>query len=288
MADGEGFADATTIVKPVDIAKIKTDLTPTMKGSVWYDGIGAPTPMPSADEKDYYLDTASGDVYKKVLGVWTLNGNIKGADGVDGVDGINGTNGTNGTNGADGSVWFSAALTPSGGTGVDGDYSLDTSNGDVYKKIAGTWTLTANIKGANGTNGNNGINYITVNVISLTSSPTDAKTVYFGTIPRAPISTAAQSIVYVRQNCTIKIAEIFCYSGTAGTAESWSLYIRKNNTTDTLIATVATSAITRVFSNAALSIAMNSGDYFEIKVVNPTWATNPLTTIFGGYVQIEY
>jgi len=126
-----------------------------------------------------------------------------------------------------------------------------------------------------------------INVQALTSSPTDAQTVYFGTLPKAPVTVAGTSKVYIRKAGTIKIAEIYCYSGTAGTNESWSLYIRVNNTTDYLIATLSVSTNERVFSNTGLSIAMSAGDYFEIKGVQPTWATNPLTTIYGGYVYIE-
>jgi len=126
-----------------------------------------------------------------------------------------------------------------------------------------------------------------LSVQALTSSPVDAQTIYFGQLPKAPIATANVSKVYIRKAGTIKIANIYCYSGTAGTAESWSLYIRKNNTSDTLIATLAVSASERVFSNTSLSIAMAADDYFEIKSVNPTWSTNPLTCIFGGYVYIE-
>ena len=126
-----------------------------------------------------------------------------------------------------------------------------------------------------------------INVQALTSSPTDSQTVYFGMLPKAPITTANISKCYVRAAGTIKRAEIYCYSGTAGTAEAWSLYIRKNNTTDTLIATVSAGASERIFTNAALNISMAAGDYFEIKAVNPLWATNPLTCIFGGYIYIE-
>jgi len=126
-----------------------------------------------------------------------------------------------------------------------------------------------------------------INIQALTSSPTDAQTVYFGMLPKAPTTTANISKVYVCKAGTIKIAEIYCYSGTAGTAETWSLYIRKNNTTDYLIATLSAATNERKFSNAAMNIAMASGDYFEIKGVQPTWTTNPLTTIYGGYIYIE-
>ena len=106
-------------------------------------------------------------------------------------------------------------------------------------------------------------------------------------LPKAPITTANVSKIYIRKAGTIKIAEIYCYSGTAGTGEAWSLYIRKNNTTDTLIKTLSVATSERVFTNSALSIAVAAGDYIEIKGVQPTWATNPLTTIYGGYIYIE-
>ena len=150
------------------------------------------------------------------------------------------------------------------------DFGLDDTTG-----MKGTYTPAAE-----------GIGY-TIKVQALTSSPADGATVYFGMLPKTPVTSANTSKVYIRKAGTIKIAEIYCYSGTAGTNESWSLYIRKNNTTDTLIATLAVSASERVFSNTGLSISVVAGDYIEIKGVQPTWATNPLTTIYGGYIYIE-
>jgi len=142
------------------------------------------------------------------------------------------------------------------------------------------------IQGEVGPPGAAGLGY-NLHVQALTSSPVDAQTVYFGQLPKAPITTANVSKVYVRKAGTIKVAEIYCYSGTAGTAEAWSLYIRKNNTADTLIATMSVAANERLFENPGLNIAVVVGDYIEIKAVNPTWATNPLTCIFGGYLYIE-
>jgi hypothetical protein len=126
-----------------------------------------------------------------------------------------------------------------------------------------------------------------ISVMALTSSPGDGQTIYFGVLPKAPTTTAGQSKIYLRETRTIKRVEVYIYSGTAGTAEAWSLYVRKNNATDTLVATVTAGTNERVFSNAALNISMVSGDYFEMKMVNPTWATNPLTTIIGGRVYVE-
>lgn len=134
--------------------------------------------------------------------------------------------------------------------------------------------------------GSGGLGYA-INIQALTSSPADGATVYFGMLPKAPTTTANISKVYIRKAGTIKVAEIYCYSGTAGTNQAWSLYIRLNNTTDYLISTLSVATNERVFSNTGLSIAVAVGNYIEIKGVQPTWTTNPLTTIYGGYIYIE-
>lgn len=127
----------------------------------------------------------------------------------------------------------------------------------------------------------------TIHVQALTASPADSVSNYFGNFPRTVGTSANISRIYIRKAGTIKIAELHNYSGTAGTAENWSLYIRLNNTTDTLVATVAAAASERIFSNTGLSIAVVAGDYIEMKTVNPAWVTNPLTSIWGGYIYIE-
>lgn len=127
----------------------------------------------------------------------------------------------------------------------------------------------------------------TLHVQHLTYDPADAGTVYWGELPKAPVAAAATSKVYIRKAGTIKVAEIYTYASTAGTNEAWSLYIRKNNSSDTLIATVSAATQERVFSNTALTIALAVGDYIEIKGVQPTWATNPLGVIGAGHLYIE-
>ncbi len=125
-------------------------------------------------------------------------------------------------------------------------------------------------------------------VQALTSSPADTTPFYFGQIPRAVTTTADISKVYIRKAGTITMANILCQTnGTVGSAENWSMYIRLNNTTDTLIATVGVGAAEKVFSKSDLSIAVVAGDYFEIKNVPPAWVTNPTSTICGGYVYLE-
>jgi hypothetical protein len=126
-----------------------------------------------------------------------------------------------------------------------------------------------------------------INVQALTSSPADTTPFYFGHKPSAITTTAGQNKIYIRKPGTLKIAEIYTYAGTAGTAEAVSMYVRVNNTTDYLIATLGVAANERIFTNSALSIPLAAGDYIELKCIPGIWATNPLTFICGGYVYIE-
>lgn len=58
-----------------------------------------------------------------------------------------------GVAGVVGSVWRDGTGVPSNALGVNGDYYLNDANGDVYLKSSGTYSVVANIKGANGSNG---------------------------------------------------------------------------------------------------------------------------------------
>ena len=206
----------------------------------------------------------------------------QGEQGIPGKDGQTGTPGLPGYTPVKGVDYFDGATGAPGTPGAKGDTGSPGPAG-ADSTVPGPKGDT----GTNGTNGTNGVTRYAINVQALTSSPGDGATVYFGMLPKAPIATANVSKCYVRGAGTIKRAEIYCYSGTAGTNESWSLYIRKNNSADTLIATLGVNTNERKFSNENLNIAMAAGDYFEIKSVQPTWATNPLTCIYGGYVVIE-
>ena len=96
-----------------------------------------------------------------------------------------------------------------------------TFNGKQAALVSGT-----NIKTVNGTTllGSGDLTTLgyTLSVQALTSSPADGATIYFGNMPKAPVTTGAISKVYIRKAGTIKVAEIYCYSGTAGTNENWS------------------------------------------------------------------
>lgn len=130
---------------------------------------------------------------------------------------------------------------------------------------------------------------IPILVASAVSALTDGATTYFGTPPNGPITgTNGVRRIYPGITGVVKRIEITFVAGVVGSNENWSLYFRKNDTTDTLIATVGTTDTQRRWTNSSLSISMSSTDFFEIKSVAPTWATNPSTGFFGGNVWIEH
>lgn len=54
-------------------------------------------------------------------------------------------------------AWLDGSGVPDNATGNNGDYYLNDDNGDVYNKVIGSWSLVANIKGAQGDQGIQGI-----------------------------------------------------------------------------------------------------------------------------------
>ena len=212
----------------------------------------------------------------------------EGPQGPPGPQGDAGPQGIPGTAGADGAAGAAGAQGPQGPPGPDGPQGAPGNDGAAGAAGAQGPEGPAGPEGAQGPQGipgASGLGYA-INVLALTSSPADGATVFIGCAPRIPGAVGLHKIPIVKAG-TITAAAVAVYSGTAGTAEAWSLYIRLNNTTDHLIATLSVSANERIFSNTALNIPVVAGDYFSIKGVQPTWATNPATTTYGGYVYIE-
>jgi hypothetical protein len=156
-------------------------------GATWYAGSGTPG-SGIGEDGDFYLNVDTGDIYNKSSGSWSVVGNILGPQGTQGPQGNIGVNGTDGAQGPqgntgadstvegpqglqgnqglqglqgfqgnDGSVWLSDSGVPDNLLGKDGDYYLDTDNGDVYIKDSGTWNLETNITGPQGQQGNQGL-----------------------------------------------------------------------------------------------------------------------------------
>jgi hypothetical protein len=110
-------------------------------GSQFLSGAVAPTTQ--GVNGDFYLNTATGELYgPKAGGVWGSPTDLTGPAGADG---------------ADGSQILSGAGVPASGLGVDGDFYFDTASDTFYgPKTAGAWGAGTSVQGAQGPAGTMG------------------------------------------------------------------------------------------------------------------------------------
>ena len=94
-------------------------------GATWLSGSAAP--VSQGKDGDFYLDTATYDVYQKTSGAWSKTGNIKGATGADGAKGDKGDKGDTGEQGPEG---------PQGATGPQGPAGAAFAIAKTYESVS--------------------------------------------------------------------------------------------------------------------------------------------------------
>ena len=197
----------------------------------------------------------------------------------------------------DGAGNFSALANPlTVSNGGQGNSSLTTyavlcggtTSTGVVQSIASVGTagqvLTSNGAGALPTFQNNTrvISAYYTFTTTATFNPADGTTRY---VPWAGSIVTTNNVIgskyYIPAATTItKAYGLVRIAGTLGSAENVTVAIRVNNTTDTNITTTSQwTANPTTFSNTGLSLALSAGDFIEIKLVYPTWATNPTTCL---------
>lgn len=119
-------------------------------------------------------------------------------------------------------------------------------------------------------------------------NPADATTYYVG-FSLTPGTSATNDAMKVPATGTITRVMLHIYvNGSTGTTESVSQYIRVNNTTDVTIGTTTTYNAAHVtVDSGAVSQAVTAGDTIILKVVCPTWATNPTSVYWYAVVYIQ-
>jgi len=171
-----------------------------------------------------------------------------------------------------GSAWIFVPL-------IEGQVCWIDDEDKVYKWNGSAWAELAPLGG--------GLGYALSLTAANLATLTDGATYYFGnTAALAPQTAQVLCLVYIPKAGTIKSAYIRGYAVTPGSTENVSVYIRKMGA-DTLVATMPMDQNENVWSNTGLNTAVSAGDYFEIKVVCPTWASNPANVRFSGVIYVE-
>lgn len=123
-------------------------------------------------------------------------------------------------------------------------------------------------------------------------NPADSATYHFGAIPYAPYiaGTAAWRIYAPRAGFVRWFTCFNTVSGTLGSTEPGSVYLRVNAATDYLL---TDSLLWNNITNGSggdidpevIPIARN--DYMEMIVVTPAWVTNPTVVTYWAQLWIE-
>lgn len=121
----------------------------------------------------------------------------------------------------------------------------------------------------------------------LNMNPADATTYYFGMDYGASFASSyiTNFIVFHKVGLITNVYIRFAVT-TGGTAESVSVYVRVNNSTDTLLTNSMSWAASAVINISGLAIEIAANDFINIKIVTPTWVTNPLNVRAFGTVFV--
>lgn len=112
---------------------------------------------------------------------------------------------------------------------------------------------------------------------------TDSTTYYFG--KWAPIASEGANRIYFRNAGRIKAVHLqTIVLGTLGTAEAATASVRVNSSVDTTISAAVKydAVIGTEISNTALDVVIAPGDFIELKVAMPAFATNP-TSVYHSF-----
>lgn len=114
--------------------------------------------------------------------------------------------------------------------------------------------------------------YVVLGAGPLTSDPS----------PTAPAAAYVGTPVAIVPTTITRVDLFIAVAGTHGSAETGTMAIRVNNTTDTTVFnnTLQWNAASQSYVATGLSIALAIGDFFTCKFTPPIWATNPIATFY--------
>jgi hypothetical protein len=118
-------------------------------------------------------------------------------------------------------------------------------------------------------------------------SPSASTTYYFGLLALPPTTTAAIRRVYLQKAGRVTRIDLTAHTSSLGSAESVTVAMRLNNTSDTTITSSLTLDATYRTASATTAVTVAAGDYVEIKVTTPAWGTPPGDVTFTAQLYVE-
>ncbi len=121
---------------------------------------GTSNPVSSTGvDGDFYINTTTNTLFgPKANGAWPSGVSLVGPTGATGAQGIQGATGATGVAGADGKTVRNGTSNPVSGTGVDGDFYINTAANTLFgPKANGAWPSGVSLVGPTGATGPQGI-----------------------------------------------------------------------------------------------------------------------------------
>lgn len=130
------------------------------------------------------------------------------------------------------------------------------------------------------------VDMVTVGVGGV-ASPSDGSTLYFGIDFASGMSSALGAASWKTTKASTSVDVFLRIECSAGSNENVAFYLRNITTaTDYTITTTATLDAAIVFISAiGLAATGSAGDEWEVKMVNPTWGTNPTGVKGSGTIK---
>jgi hypothetical protein len=167
--------------------------------------------------------------------------------------------------------------------------SLSTSTYPSLTELTYVKGLTASTQ----TQLNNKTDYYSILVNQGGTNFADSTTYYIGLGGYLASTIANTRNVYVPFTSTLTNVLMTAGASNAASTQDTTVYFRLNNTTDTLLSSTVkfsggnaqANGTILSYSISGLSVSVNAGDFFEIKLVTPVWTTNPTA---GGLTVLLY
>lgn len=128
---------------------------------------------------------------------------------------------------------------------------------------------------------------LTLPILSGSFSPADSTTYYLGGTTTPPTTSQDLAKIVIPYTGSIRGCHIEVYTDTvAVSGENVEFILRRNATTDHTVETKGLSQYT-TFSKMTLNIPVVPGDYIEVKMICPAWATNPTGVRIAGVIYVS-
>lgn len=119
------------------------------------------------------------------------------------------------------------------------------------------------------------------------NDPVDGTTYYFGSGGVQNTTTYSQASILIPRTGTITRWFLKVIVASTGSAETVQHFLRINDSTDTGQINLTYDAASPMSLNTTINQAVTQGDSLAVKIVSPTWATEPAGVFYYGYVYIE-